>query len=309
LPAPPHFPATAVRPSAPVEPAKKPRDATAGPRLAPRWLHRAAVVFAWEIRTFLFRPASYILLLGAALLAAWSFSWLITLLSRGPEAALRRIDDPLLQYLGPNIFLLGGCTLLVPLLTMNAIADERRRSGWELLMTAPVSRLAVVLGKFAAHWAQFMTCLAPWLYYLVVLRVWNGKTRLLWNFVPWPDGPGLEFDWGPACGAMIGLATIGATFVALGMFCSGLCRAPASAALLSLAAMGMILVAGFLPKVLEYWNYSREQVRLLEAFSCWGHFERFSQGAIEPRLIAAHVSACAALLLGTAHFSRRVDNA
>src|SRR5262249_21343542 len=155
----------------------------------------------------------------------------------------------------------------------------------------------------------FMTCLVPWLYYLVVLRLWNGRTRLVWEFVPWPDGAGLEFDWGPVCGALIGLATVGATFIALGIFCSRLSRGPASAALLALFAMGSILILGFGPRILEYWNYSREQVRLLETISCWGNFERFSQGVIEPRIIAGHLSLCAALLWGTAHFSRRMDNA
>jgi ABC-2 type transport system permease protein len=308
LPAAPHFLAPTARPLGKAGPSGGFRRSR-GPRSLPRLLNRAAIVFVWEIKTFFFRPASYLLLLAAALVAGWSFSWLVTLLSRGPDAALRRVDDPLLQYLGPNIFLLGGCTLLVPLLTMNAIADERRRASWELLMTAPISPIAVVLGKFAANWSLFMTCLAPWLYYLVVLRFWNGKTRFLWSVLPWPDGAGLEFDWGPAWGACIGLATVGATFVASGMFCSGLCRGPASAALLSLVTMGAILVAGFVPRILEYWGYSQEQVRILETVSCWGHFERFSQGVIEPRIIVAHVSICAVLLWGTVHFSRRVDGA
>ncbi len=279
------------------------------PKIVPRLFNRAAVVFAWEIKTFFLRPTSYVLLMASALVAGWSFSWLVTLLSRGPDAALQRADDPLLQYVGPNIFLLGGCTLLIPLLTMNAIADERRRASWELLLTAPVSPLAVVLGKFAATWSVFMTCLAPWFYYLAVLRFWNGRTRLLWSFLPWPEGAGLEFDWGPACGAFVGLATVGATFVAAGMFCSGMCRGPASAALLSLVSMGVFLIAAFVPRILQYWGYSREQVRLFASLSGWGQFERFSQGVIDPRIIAAHISVCALLLWGTAYFSRRVDGA
>lgn len=309
LPAAPHFTMTAARsPVAAARPTKT-AGAVVARRIVPRLLGRTAVVFAWEIRTFFLRPTSYVLLLAAALLAGWSFSWLMTLLARGPDAALRTVDDPLLQFLGPNLFLIGGCTLLVPLLTMNAIADERRRASWESLITAPVSPLAVVLGKFAACWCLFMTCLTPWLYYLAVLRGWNGKVRFLWNLVPWSDGAGLAFDWGPVYGGWIGLATVGATFVAMGLFCSGLCRGPASAALLSLVTMGMILLIGFAPRVLEYWSYSREQVRFIATISCWGHLERFSQGVIEPRIIAGHLSICVALLWGTVHFSRRVDDA
>ncbi len=273
-----------------------------------RFLRGIATVFAWEIKTFFLRPASYVLLLAAALLAGWGFAWLVTLLARGGDPALRSGDDPISQFLGPNVFLIGGCTLLIPLLTMNAIADERRRGSWELLLTAPVSPLAVVLGKFAAIWCLFMTCLAPWFYYIAVLGAWNGRTKLLWSFVPWPDGRGLAFDWGAVCASGAGLAVVGATFVAVGLFCSGLCRGPASAALLALVAMGTILLAGVVPRVLDHWGYPAEQIRLVESFSCWRHIERFSRGVVEPQIIAGHVSVCAALVWGAAGVARRVDD-
>ncbi len=221
----------------------------------------------------------------------------MTLLVRGPTVGLRPTDDPIAQFLGPNVFLIGGCTLLVPLLTMNAIADERRRATWEQLLTTPVSPLAVVLGKFAALWGMLMTCLVPWLYCVVVLRCWNGRSTTFWGGLPWFDGPGLEFDLGPVYGGCAALVMVGATFIALGMFCSGLCRGAAAAALLALAAMSLILLLGLAPRVLAYWSFSPEQAGLVETISCWGHVERFSRGVIEPRIIAAHATVVAALLL------------
>lgn len=254
-----------------------------------QFLRGVFTIFVWEIKSFFARPASYVLLLAASLLAGWSFSWLVTLLSRGVPAALRSAADPVAQFVGPNLFLIGGCTLLVPLLTMSAIADERRRGTWELLVTAPISSLAAVLGKFAALWCLFVTCLVPWLYYLAVLRF------------------GLPFDPGPATGGMLALALVGATFVAMGLFCSGLCRGPASAAVLSLVAMGMILLVSLAPRLLIHWGYSADQVRLAEAVSCWGQIERFSRGVIEPQVVAGHVTICAVLLWLTARVARRID--
>jgi ABC-2 type transport system permease protein len=280
-----------------------------GFRLWMRFLHGTAAICVWEIRTFFFRPASWMLLLAAALLAAWGFSWLVTLLARGADPALRSGDDPILQFLGPNVFLIGACTLLVPLLTMNAIADERRRGSWELLVTAPVPSLAVVVGKFAAIWYLLMTSLAPWFYYIVVLGAWNGRTKLLWSFLPWLDGRGVAFDWGQVFASGIGLGTVGATFVAVGLLCSSLCRGPASAALLSLVAMATILLAGVVPRVLDYWSFPAEQIRLVETISCWSHVQRFNRGILEPEIIAGHVSLCTVLLWGTAVVARRVDNA
>lgn len=287
-------------------PSRLPR-ATVARQIPPRFVAGCIAVFTWEIKTLLSRPTTYVLLLAAALLAGWSFSWLMTLLSHGANAALRPADDPVAQFLGPNVFLIGGCTLLIPLLTMNTIADERRRSSWEILLTAPVSPFAVVLGKFAASWSLFMACLMPWFYYLVVLGNWNGRVKFLWNVVPWSAGPGLALDWGPMCSGALGLAVVGATFVALGLFCSGLSRGPASAALLSLVAMGAILCVGFVPRVLEYWSFPAAQIALVESLSCWAHIDRFSRGIVEPPIVVAHLSICASLLWGTAYLSRKVD--
>ena len=267
----------------------------------------AWAIFAWETKAFFLKPASYALLLAAALTAGWSFSWLVTLLSRGPTVGLRPTDDPISQFLGPNVFLIGGCTILVPLLTMNAIADERRRATWEQMLTAPVSPLAVVLGKFASLWCLFVTCLVPWLYCIVVLRCWNGRITTVWGGIPWFDGPGLAFDFGPVYGGCAALVMVGATFIAMGLFCSGLCRGPASAALLTLAAMSLIFLLGLAPRVLAYWNFSADQVRLVETISCWGQVERFSRGVIEPSVIAAHVTVSALSLWATAWTCRIED--
>src|SRR5262245_54862282 len=122
-------PAAVVQPGAVVAA----RRVTARIAVKSQFLRGALAVYLWELKSFFLRPASYVLLLAASLLAGWSFSWLVTLLSRGVPASLRPVADPIAQFVGPNVFLIGGCTLLVPLLTMTAIADERRRGTWELL--------------------------------------------------------------------------------------------------------------------------------------------------------------------------------
>jgi ABC-2 type transport system permease protein len=278
-----------------------------GTRLAiVQFIQTGWAVYAWELLSFFLRPASYLLLLAAALTAGWGFSWLVTILSRGATTALRHADDPIAQFLGPNVFLIGVCMLLIPLLTMNSIAEERRRATWEQLLTAPVSPLAVVFGKFAAAWSLLMIALSPWVYFVVVLRIWNGRMTE-WHSLPWFDGPGLMFDMGPIWGGCLGLAVLGATLTALGLFCSGLCRSPASAAVLSMAALGLVLLTALAPRVLAYWHFSPSQIGLVESVSCWGHLEQFSRGTLEPRLVAGHISACSILLWNAAVICRRVD--
>lgn len=275
-------------------------------------LHGVVVVgtvAAWELRCFFQRPSTYVMLLAAALTAGWSFSWLLTLISRGGGVGRPHADDPLVQFLGPNLFLVGLCTWLVPLLTMNLVADERRRGTWELLMTSPAARGQALVGKFLAGWIVFLVTLIPWPYFLAVLRMWNGRTQTLWGFIPWFDGAGVPFDPGPVWSGVVGLATVGSTFVAVGLFSSSLCRRPVSAALLTLLAMLGLLLLGVLPRALEFWEFPRERTAWIQGISCWGHLERFSRGTILPRVVIGHFLVTAGLLWAATRISRRLDDA
>jgi ABC-2 type transport system permease protein len=270
---------------------------------------RVGSIAGWELRSLFQRPSTYVLLLTAALTAGGGFSWLVTLMARGGGVSLRQVDDPIVQFLGPNVFLVGLCTLLVPLLTMSLVADERRRGTWELLLTTPVSVGEVLIGKFLAGWSMLMLALLPWSYSLAVLRFWNGRTRLVWGFVPWFDGAGVPFDFGPVLGGTFGLAMIGGTFVALGLAASSVCRRPVSAALLTFMGMLLALVLGFAPRVLETWGFAREQLGWVEAVSCWGQLERSARGVLLPRVLVVHLSVWVGLFWLVSRLSRRVDDA
>src|SRR5690242_3880913 len=97
-------------------------------------LERTYFICRWELRAHFVRPATYGLLVALTLIAAWSFSWLVALLARGVWP-LAQAGAPIPQFLGANLFLVGTGTLLIPLLTMGLIADERRRGSWESLVT------------------------------------------------------------------------------------------------------------------------------------------------------------------------------
>lgn len=285
----PPSPATRLSPSTTRHPAAAARRVVLG-------LAHVIAVFVWEFKGFFLRPAAYLLLLAMSLLAGMSFSWLVTQISSGNSLALRPGDDPVFQFLGPNVFLVGSCTLLVPLLTMGLVADERRRGTWEALLTTGITPLEVLIGKLAAGWGMLLACLCPWLYFLAALRAWNGRTKILWGWLPWFDGAGLSFDPGPVCGGAIGLAVVGLTLTAMGICCSSVCRGPLAAALLAFGGTLAALFLSLLPKALTFWQFPAERVELAGMFACWGHLERFSQGVIAPAVVLGHLSVCTLLL-------------
>lgn len=265
---------------------------------------RMLAVVRWEMRTFFFRPTTYVLLMGTTLLAAWSFAWLVTLLARGAPP-LRRGDDPIAQFLGPNVFLIGAVSLIVPLLTMNLVADERRRGLWELLATAPLDFTELVLGKLLAAWSQFLLCIAPWPACLFALRFWNGGIRWIWNVIPWFDGPGVDFDTGPVLAAGIALALIGLTFTALGLCFSSMSRRALSAALSTGCCLALLFLLSLLPRFLAHWQFSPTTVSCAEAVSVWGHLDQFSRGIVSPQIVAGHLSTAFVLFAVSVSSCRR----
>ena len=76
-----------------------------------------------------------------------------------------------LNYIFHQIYVLS--ILLVPVLTMRAFAEERRTGTLELLLTAPVPELAIVLAKFFAALSLMLLIFAFSLAYAVVLGLYG----------------------------------------------------------------------------------------------------------------------------------------
>ncbi|TWU06665.1 ABC-2 family transporter protein [Symmachiella macrocystis] len=236
----------------------------------------------WEILGHFRRPAAYVMLLAATLVAGWHFSLLMTLLAQGRVVPLRQADDPLSQFLGPNVFLVFSLMLIVPVVTMGMVADERRRGIWEMLLTSPVQPWQVLTGKFAAAWVAVVVNVLPWICCLLALRYWPGI--------------GLEFDRGYVIGGVIGIATISLSLCAVGMVCTTLCKAPFAASVATVSAMIGLLLLSIVPRAMLHWHIGEAWMSVAERFACWEHLARFSTGAIDPSVICGHVSFAVLLL-------------
>jgi len=237
---------------------------------------------SWEIRAHLRRPAFYVLLLLSTLVAGWNFSLLLTVLMSGHVVPLRQADDPLAQFLGPNLFLVLTLMFITPLLTMGLVAEERRRGLWELTLIAPTSAWRPILAKLIAAWLGTLCCLAPWMGCLLALRFWPGI--------------GLEFDLGHLIGGSVGLAVVCLTLTAIGVTASAVCRSPFAAGVVAGIGMAGVLLLSLLPRLLRHWQIHEAWVTAAERWACWEHLARFSTGEIDPRLILGHLSVTLFLL-------------
>lgn len=157
-------------------------------------------IFKKEFRAFFSNATGYIVT-GIFLLLTALLLWVIPGQYNIPENGYAQLDG--LFYLSPWLFL-----LLCPAITMRLFAEERQTGTWELITSKPLSKQAIVTGKFMAGWALVLVALIPMIFYY-----------LLVYYIAEPQG---NVDSGAFWGSFIGLVFLAATYTAIGIFSSSL---------------------------------------------------------------------------------------
>jgi gliding motility-associated transport system permease protein len=97
---------------------------------------------------------------------------------------------------------------ITPMLTMRLFAEEKRHGTMELLSTAPITALQIVLGKFLGALSLYAAMIAAGML----------NFGLLWMYATVPP------EWKPVVTGALGLLLVGACFIAIGLFVSTLTR-------------------------------------------------------------------------------------
>ena len=122
---------------------------------------------------------------------------------------------------------------LVPVLTMRLLSEEKRSGTDQLLLTAPVSRAAVVLGKYGAAVAVFLIAISATLLQAVVM-----------SFFAAPE-------WPVVLGHFTGLFLLGATLIAICTFLSALTESQLIAAILGFVVSLFVMLVDALALVVK----------------------------------------------------------
>src|SRR5512140_949718 len=85
----------------------------------------------------------------------------------------------------------GLSFLVIPVVTMRLLAEEKRSGTLEMLITLPVKDHEVILGKFLGAWGLVLTLIASTALYPILMFKW-----------PWDLGP---LDMGPVLSGYLGL--------------------------------------------------------------------------------------------------------
>lgn len=220
-----------------------------------------------ELRTLFAAPLAWVILTLFLLVQGYSFYLLLMMMSQ-PQAPH---GSPLSLFFGGTILYWLFLIFIVTAITMGLVARERQRGTLEVLMTFPVSEAHVVLGKYLAALTFYAFLWAPTLLYVVILRHLSGADAV---------------SMGPVAAGYLGTLVIGAAALAVGLLCSTVARSQMVAAVLTFAALSMILLLGPLQLYLHHPGLSA----VLEVINIFDHMEDFSRGVVDSRHLVVHTS-------------------
>jgi ABC-2 type transport system permease protein len=148
--------------------------------------------------------------------------------------------------------------LVVPLLTMRLVSEERRSQTLSLLLSAPLSMSEIVIGKFFGVMGFLLIMVA--MIMLMPLSLLLGGT----------------LDFGVLASAVLGLMLLLACFAAVGLFMSTLTDQPTVAAISSFGVLLMLWIID--------WAGSNDAGHVSELFaylSILRHFESLLRGVFD----------------------------
>jgi ABC-2 type transport system permease protein len=168
--------------------------------------------------------------------------------------------------------------IVIPLVTMRSISEEKRSGTLELLITMPVKDSEVILGKWLAALAMCAILLGLSLLYPVAMFKW-----------PWHLGP---LDWGPVWAGYLGLLLLSAAGTAVGLMFSSFTESQIIAFFVTACLLAFLLIIGLVSETMR--GPGGEAIAFISFSS---RFAPFARGLIDTRSVVFFVSVTVLCLL------------
>jgi ABC-type transport system involved in multi-copper enzyme maturation permease subunit len=236
--------------------------------------NRLVVLFRRELSAFFYSPIAYIVLFSFAVVASFLFLQFAADLSRSGFEA-QPFPEPVITGYLLAWFPIFCVVMAIPVLTMRLLSEENRTGSIEVLLTAPVSEVPVVLSKFFASLLFYLLIWLPWGICLIALRLEGGE----------------PFEYRPLLSFYLMLACTGAGFLSMGLFFSSLTRNQIIAAVLTFMGMLVMTVSYFAKQLIERQSPGSAWVSLLSHISYLDLWISSLFGEITPKFYVFHLCA------------------
>lgn len=246
-------------------------------------LSAALTIARKELQSLFFAPLAWTVLGIVQFIMAWMF--LLQLDSFAlvqSEYAARQLAPPGVgDLIVAPLFSTASIVMLLvmPLLTMRLIAEEKRSGTLALLRAAPVSAMGIVLGKFLAM--------------LVYIAIQVALVAVM----PLSLAIGTDLDGGRLLASALGLFLMLAAFTSAGLFMSALTRQPVVAAM---STFGLLLLLWLVNAA----NDSGSNHGVADWLSLLTHYQALLRGMFATGDVIYYLVFMAAFLAFTA---RRLD--
>jgi len=226
-----------------------------------------------EIKAYFTSPIAYVAITVFLVLVGFFFQSLIwwfnmqsLQMARNPQALQQlNINQMVYAPLFHNISII--LLLMIPLLTMRLLSEEKKAKTDELLYTSPLSISQILLGKYFAS-----------LFVLLVMLTLNGLLSLFTFIFGNPE-------LAPILTGYLGLFLMGAAFMAVGIFFSSLTENQIVSAVLTFGALLLFWV-------LNWASFSTSGIwkDVLNYISFFQHFDGMTRGILDTTDIVYYLS-------------------
>jgi ABC-2 type transport system permease protein len=227
-----------------------------------------------ELNAYFVSVLGYVALMFFLLVMGAMFAWIVNALNRGPtqETAMKLLFS---MFWLPSL-------VVIPMITMRLLAEEKRGGTLEMLMTAPVTDFEVVLAKYLGAVVLYSLMWGLTVLYVLILEHFSGGETAL--------------DLGPIVTSYIGVLMIGQFLIAIGLLASSMTRSQVVAALMSFAVIFLFLVIlNALGSVFQTGPVGK----LVKAMSAFEHMDDFGRGVLDLRPLVLYVTGTVWMLFVT----------
>lgn len=217
-----------------------------------------AAIFRREFRAYFHTPLGYVILAVAYFFTGYYF---FTYNIYGGTTDFTQLYSLLFSVV----------LFLIPVLTMRLMSEEKKSRTDQLLLTAPVSRFGIILGKYLSALCVFLIAIAGTLVTAVIASFYG------------------KVDWPCVIGNFLGLFLLGVAQIAICLFLSSITESQVIAAVLGFAVSLFLMLVD----AVSYVVRSRFLQNLFEYISFNERYSPFTLGIVELKNVVFFLSVAA----------------
>lgn len=225
-----------------------------------------------ELSSYFASPIASIVMGFYALLFGYFFYALLAFFERqsmqmsmGAGPMTMNINQMLIAPLFMNATVIA--LFVLPMITMRTYSEEKRSGTIELLLTAPLTDVQIIMGKFLGAMGLYAAMLAVTLLHMAVLFYYGDP------------------EWRPVATGYLGMLLMGGCFISVGLLISSLTKNQIVAGMVTFAVFLMLWVINWIG---SFAGPTTQAV--LSHLSIVEHFDDFAKGVIDTKHLVYYVS-------------------